>query len=74
MYAARAIIAGDNAGCGSRLREGIVGVEMSCIHVKILLALVVAVAALAFAGTASAGWTWDGNAEPVWTDEAPAAE
>jgi hypothetical protein len=47
---------------------------MSRIHVKILLALVVALAALAFVGTASAGWTWDGSASPAWTDEAPAAE
>jgi hypothetical protein len=47
---------------------------MSRIHAKILLALVVALAALAFAGTASAGWTWDGSAQLVWTDDPPADE
>jgi len=48
---------------------------MRPIQIKILLALVVAaVAALTFAGVASAGWTWtDGATGWTWTDDAPTA-
>jgi hypothetical protein len=47
---------------------------MSRIYAKILLVLAAGLAALALAGTASAGWTWDGSSELVWTDDSPEAQ
>ena len=46
---------------------------MSRLHFRILLVLlVVTITALAYAGTASAGWTWDGM-NGSWTDDASVA-
>jgi hypothetical protein len=42
---------------------------MNRIHAKLLLLLlIVAFAALTFAGTAAAGWTWDENGY-TWSDD-----
>lgn len=48
---------------------------MNRLQIKLLLLFVViAIAALTFAGTASAGWTWDDNANGwTWTDDGSGA-
>jgi len=44
---------------------------MTRIHIRIVLVFVVfAIATLAFAGTASAGWTWTDTDGWTWTDDA----
>ena len=43
---------------------------MNRLQIKLLLLfVVVAIAALTFAGTASAGWTWDDSCGWTWTDD-----